>query len=413
MGIAEGVKKFFKEENEIKLKISDFENLNFIEKNEKIRDIIKQATGFRNSINSRDLLNIIDYIEENKNEEMIINKELVINNIDGELIIKYRKGKVYLNVILFVIALILIAFLGTYAYLFKERLLTVNKDIDGDGIPEVNIDKDGDGVADINIDLDGDDIPDYNINYRKNGNAIFNIKEGKKYKNTLNQDLNNDKTCDLNCDINEDGWPDTNLDMNGDGVADLFIDSEYKGYATLNIDINGDKTCDINCDLDDDFKCDKNCLDFEVVKYIDIKNASAGVDISTVIPILELDGNEIDCKNLFPTDQPQDSVLKECKADFTVKNMSGIGASYNLKLAIDKNSFISDNLKYKLTSDNKIASIPNYVTVPKETKTVLKNIKIDSYETHHYSVSFIIEGENEEQNYDAGKNLKLKFIIEI
>ena len=413
MGIAKGVKNFFTEENEIKLDIKEFAELNFIEKNEKIRDLIKQATGFRNSIKSRDLLNIIDYIDENKTEPMIINRELLIENENGNLIIKYRKGKVYLNVIIFVIALILLTMIGTYGYLFDERIKSLNKDINGDGIPEINIDKDGDGIADINVDDDNDNIPDYNINYRNSGEAIFNIKKKERYFNLLNQDVNNDKKCDLNCDINEDGWPDTNLDMDGDGVAELFIDSEYKGYATLNIDINGDRVCDINCDLDDDNKCDKNCLDFEVVKYIDIKNADVGVDISTIIPALELVGNEIECENLFPTDQPQDEVLKECKAEFVVSNISGMGASYNLKLAIDKNSFMSENLKYKLTSDNKIANIPNYVTVPKESKAVLKNIKIDPYQTHKYNVSFIIEGTNSEQNYDSGKKLKLKFIIEI
>ncbi len=413
MRLGEKIKNYFKEENEISIKIDDFSGLNFIEKNEKIRELVKKATGFRNSVKSNDLLKIIDYIEENQTGELIINREILVKTVDGKLVLSYRKGKVYLNVIVFVIALILITFIGTYAYLFKERLLTVNKDINGDGIPEINIDHDGDGVADINVDLNNDDIPDYNINYSNNGEAIFNVKTKKGYKNPLNQDVNADEKCDLNCDINEDGWPDINLDMNGDGVADLFIDSEYKGYATLNIDINGDKMCDINCDLDDDNKCDRNCLDFEVVKYIDIKNGNVGVNIGTIIPTIELEGNIINCENLYPTDQPQANLLKECKANFTVKNSSSVGASYNLKLDIDKNSFVSENLKYKLTSDNGIGNIPNYVTVPVESKTILKNIKINANTTHHYDVSFIIEGQGTEQNYDAGKKLKLKFLIEI
>lgn len=413
MKILDRFKNGFKEENEVKINLEEFSKLNFIEKNEKLRNLIKKTTGFRNSVQSKDLLKIIDYIDENQTGELIINNEIIIKSKDNFLIVSYRKGKIYIGVITFVIALILIAVIGTYAYLFKERLLTVNKDINNDGIPELNIDQDGDGIADINVDTNSDNKPDYNINYANNGEAIFNIKMKDGYKNLINQDINKDDKCDLNCDINEDGWPDVNLDMNNDGVADLFIDSEYKGYATLNIDINGDKICDINCDLDDNNKCDKNCLDFEVVKYIDIKNTSVGVNISTVIPTIELIGNEVECENLFPTDQPQENVLKECKAIFTVNNTSAMGASYNLKLEILDNSFISENLKYKLISNNGINSIPNFMTVPTESKTVLKNIKIDSYKTHSYEATFIIEGKDAEQNYDAGKKLKLKFVIEI
>ena len=312
----------------------------------------------------------------------------------------------------FVISLILITAISTYAYLFKERLLTVNKDINEDGIPELNIDRDNDGKADTNIDINNDNKPDYNINYFNTGEAIFNIKENDKYKNPVNYDDNNDDICDLNCDINEDGWPDINLDINGDGMPDLFIDSEKKGYATLNIDINSDKICDINCDTDDNNKCDKNCLDFEVIKYIDIKNGNVGANITTGIPTLELLGNVVECNNLYPNDQPQNDVLKECKATFTVKNTSNIDASYNLKLVIDNNSFTSENIKYKITADNNMSNIPNYVIVPKVSKTIIKSINIKPYTTQHYNVSFIIEGTGESQNYDAGKNLKVKFIIE-
>lgn len=412
MRIKKGTKKILNGTNEIKFNINDFSNLNFIEKNEKIRDIIKSATGLRSGIKSKELLKIIDYIEENRTEIMTINNELLIRRDNDELVITYRKGKIYLNVIIFVVVLILITAIATYAYLFKERLLKVNKDINGDGIPELNIDQDGDGIADVNIDINYDSIPDYNINYRNTGKAIFNIKENDKYINPLNQDVNDDDNCDLNCDIDEDGWPDINLDIDSDGIADLFIDSEYKGYATLNIDINGDKVCDINCDNDEDNKCDVNCLDFEVIKYIDIKNNNSGVNINTALPTIELDGNEIECKNLFPVDQPENNVLKECKASFTISNTSNIAAAYNLKLEIGENSFISSNLKYKLTSDNGISNIPNYVTVPKQSKIVLKNIKIDAKKTHHYDASFIIQGTGNSQNYDAGKYLKLKFVVD-
>ena len=64
----------------------------------------------------------------------------------------------------------------------------------------------------------------------------------------------------------------------------------------------------------------------------------------------------------------------ECKANFTISNTSSLEATYNLKLIVEKNSFISENLKYKITSDNNLSNIPNYVTVPNESKTILKNI---------------------------------------
>lgn len=404
-------KKFANNKNDIIINLNEFSNLNFMEKNEKIRDAMKSVTGIRNSLKSKDLLNIINYIDDKKTSLLVLNKEIVVKREDNCLVISYRKGKVYLNVIFFVVVLILITVIATYAYLFRERLLYLNKDINNDGIPELNIDQDKDGIADTNVDDDFDDIPDYNINYRNSGSAVFNIKNKDKYFNPLNQDTNNDGKCDINCDVNNDGWPDINLDMDGDGIADLFIDSEYKGYATLNIDINGDRVCDINCDNDGDNKCDVNCLDFEVIKYIDIKNNGAGVNINTALPTLILSGNEIECKNLFPTDQPQENVLKECKATFTIQNTSNISAAYNLKLEIDENSFISSNLKYKLISNNGISNIPNYVTVPKQSKIVLKNIKLNAKTTHEYHASFIIEGTGNSQNYDAGKNLKLKFVI--
>jgi len=55
MRIKKGNKKNFNEKNEVRLNINDFSKLNFIEKNEKIRDLIKNTTGFRNNIKRKDL----------------------------------------------------------------------------------------------------------------------------------------------------------------------------------------------------------------------------------------------------------------------------------------------------------------------------------------------------------------------
>lgn len=407
-----GVKEFFGAANEVRIKLTEFSNLNFIEKNEKIRDAIKNTTGFRDNITSGEILKILNFIDDQDSTETFINKELLILRDKEEIVIRYRKGKIYMNVIIFVATIVLITCIGTFIYLFRERLLSVNLDINGDGIPELNIDVDGDGVADVNIDEDDDNKPDYNINYRKHGVAVFNIKNDNKYKNLINQDVNNDNVCDINCDINDDGWPDVNIDLDGDMVADLFIDSERRGYATLNLDINGDKICDINCDTDDDNKCDVNCLDFEVIKYINITNGLAGININTPVPTIQLDGNVISCSNLFPTDQPDENVLKECKATFVVKNTSSIKVAYNLRLMVGENSFVSENLKYKLLSNNGISNITHYVSVPQQNKTVLKNITLEPRASHTYSVSIILEGTNDEQHYDTGRNLSLKFEID-
>ena len=73
---------------------------------------------------------------------------------------------------------------------------SINKDVDGDGVPDINLDIDGDGEAEQNIDFDGDDIPDINI------------------------DTNGDGITDVNLDIDGRGFYDGNIDTNGDGIPD-------------------------------------------------------------------------------------------------------------------------------------------------------------------------------------------------
>ena len=80
----------------------------------------------------------------------------------------------------------------------------LNKDTNGDGIPDINIDTDNDGEADINIDTDGDDIPDINI------------------------DTNGDQKPDINVDTDGDQKPDINIDTDGDQKPDINIKSEAK-----------------------------------------------------------------------------------------------------------------------------------------------------------------------------------------
>jgi len=136
----------------------------------------------------------------------------------------------------------------------------VNKDIDGDSIPDLNIDVDGDRRPDINIDLDntkicslncdvtGDNVPDVNIDTNKDNKADLNIdvngdgvadfnidtnEDNVPDKNLINQNTDSDSDCDLNCDTNGDGKPDTDIDVNGDGVCDENCVSLLKSNANI------------------------------------------------------------------------------------------------------------------------------------------------------------------------------------
>ncbi|MDD2505147.1 MAG: hypothetical protein PHF21_02605, partial [Bacilli bacterium] len=133
--------------------------------------------------------------------------------------------------LMFSIWLFIFALIGaTYAGFIYLNAANLNKDIDGDGIPDINIDINNDGIADINIDVNNDNIPDLNIDYKGNRKARFNIDtngDGKADFNLIN-DATGEKcsTCLINCDTTGDGWPNINIDIDGDGKADLDIDTD-------------------------------------------------------------------------------------------------------------------------------------------------------------------------------------------
>jgi hypothetical protein len=91
--------------------------------------------------------------------------------------------------------------------------LEVDRDIDGDGVPDLNIDADGDGIPEVNIDLDGDGVPDVNI------------------------DLDGDAEPDLNIDSDFDGVADTNLDIDGDNRPDENLLDTFIIGDVSNVDI--------------------------------------------------------------------------------------------------------------------------------------------------------------------------------
>ncbi|MDD4188212.1 MAG: hypothetical protein PHX04_05620 [Bacilli bacterium] len=340
-----------------------------------------------------------------------------------------EKKTISKNWIIFSFWLFLFALAGaTYAGFAYLSVASLNKDIDGDGIPDINIDINKDNIADINIDIDGDNKPDINIDYKGNRKARFNIDldgDKKADTNLVNYVVGDAcGTCTLNCDLNGDGWPDINIDIDGDGKADLDIDTDKDCSPDLNLDLNGDEICDLFCDTDGDGLCDTNCIkpttpinpdnedEDEDEKPIvgtgsSIKTGSSGVETSTPYIIIHYsDGETINVTGLLPEDQtlmpgyvPSEKPIKE----FTVENLSDYPLMYNLTWKVDKNNFISNNLKYNLIGTNGAPNL-SAQTVPKLNGEVVKgNIYIPPRVIHKYTVEIYLHGTGAPQNEDQGK----------
>ena len=250
---------------------------------------------------------------------------------DKKIIIKtYRTRHLFL--ILLFMTILLLSILGaSYSTVNYSIIKNLNKDIDGDGIPELNLNMDGDREAEVNIDINGDDKPELNIDYKGNRKAIFNVdhnRNGKPDYNLMNVDLDNDGKCDLNCDINNDGWPDINLDTNGNNKPDLLIDTDGDNKSDLNFDTNNDMKCDLHCDINHDNICDKYCLsspELEQMKPNDTGSSSNNGYQNVLIQSGELvleyeDGGEILVKDLFPTDQANNPSTPFANTEVPKKN---------------------------------------------------------------------------------------------
>jgi len=134
----------------------------------------------------------------------------------------------------------------------------LNKDLDGDGIPDLNIDTNDDGKADINIDTNNDDIADLNIDTNGDRKPDINIDTNGDNKPDINIDTTGNGKPDINIDTNDDNKPDINIDTNGDKKPDINIDTNNDNRPDLNIDTNGDNKPDINIDTNNDNKPDIN-----------------------------------------------------------------------------------------------------------------------------------------------------------
>lgn len=317
-------------------------------------------------------------------------------------------GWVIFSIWLFIFAVIA----ATYAGFNYLRLSDLNKDIDGDGIPDINIDINNDGEADINIDVDGDDIPDLNIDYKGNRKAVFNIDtdgDGIADSNLVN-DATDGNPCDINCDINGDGWPDLNIDLDGDGVPDVDMDTNGDGIADLNIDSDGDGICDINCDTNGDGLCDYRCLqahelDDGLSTGTSVVTGTGKVETATPYLIINYEhGLTVNVQGLLPDDQPpipghtNEKPVKE----FIVENMSDYPIYYSLRWNVTTNTFITDNLKYTMVGSNGGPSLDK-TTMPKRSATIFENILIMPRVTQKFRVEMNLEGTGEPQNEDQGR----------
>lgn len=393
-----------------------FNKLNINDQNELLKDILKDAYGSRDKVKAETLLKIENLAKEKDEKTIRLENSVTVENDGTNLVFSFSRTKVLPILIFYIGLLVLLSSAATFSYLRDMKLSELNVDINGDGIPDLNIDTNNDEIADVNIDTDGDGKPDRNIDYMGNRIPTFNvIKEDGSIFNKMNQDTNGDGKCDLNCDTNDDGWPDINIDLDGDGKPDMAIDADKTGYPTLNIDVNGDGKCDIQCDTNGDGICDEYCLGKETLKYLDYNDIKDNSNlITTRIPAINVIGEEIECNNLYPTDQPEANAKKECTTKLTVQNISDVDVPYSISLNVLTNTYTSNNFKYKINSTNGGGEHSNYVTVPKSgTNTVFEKVTVRAGLTQEYNISFILEGTQAEQNYDANKAFNGIFKVEI
>lgn len=222
----------------------------------------------------------------------------------------------------------------------------VNKDIDGDGKPDLNIDIDNDGYPDINLDMNnenvcslncditGDNKCDLNCDTNNDNVPDKNIDRDGDSTCDVNCDTDNDGKCDLNCDTNGDGKPDTNVDDDDDGEPDVNIDDDDDGECDLNCDTNGDGEpdtnvdndndgeCDVDCDTNGDGECDVNCS-AEIAANANLKSLKVGKYV--LYPNFDEDVTEYTVK----VESDLESVLIEAEAVNPNAKITGIG---NVKL---------------------------------------------------------------------------------
>lgn len=353
--------------------------------------------------------------------------KLNVTKQDNKMTFKFEsQTKKNMWILIPVILLFVLAAMGsTYMALRYMSVAHLNIDLNGDGIADLNLDLNKDDKEEVNISKDKKK-PDMNIDYKGNRKPTFNVDKDKDEKsdfNLLNQDINGDGICDLNCDINNDGWPEINIDLDGDGKPDLHIDTNNDNVADLNFDTNRDGVCDLHCDTDYDNICDDKCV--ENVQSMDSNTGTSallgnsGVDAETALMVIDfIDSNQIQIKELFPTDQEENNVLKKVEKKFSIHNKSALYARYKIELVVSKYTFVSDNFQFDYKSTE--AGINRTgVVVPNETSFLKGSnnqdmiVVLPPRSKHNYTVTFKLNGIDANQNYDQGKSFAGMFQIHL
>ena len=328
-----------------------------------------------------------------------------------EIIIKVYQNKHWFLLLLFFTILLLAIVGASYSAVNYSIIKNLNKDIDGDGIPDINLDLNHDRRAEVNIDTNRDNRPNVNIDYKGNRRAIFNVDinhDGRPDFNLINRRDKNGK-CYLNCDTNGDGWPDINLDLDGDRVADMEIDTDNDGRPDLNFDMDGDMKCDLHCDTTGDLKCDKYCLKSEDLENVNPANSGTSQNVGArdrTIKSGELvleydDDNTIFITDVYPDDQPfyTDKIPPK---KFRVTNKSSMFIIYNLKWIVSLNDYVTDNFKYNISSTNGGVNF-DFRTAPKENSVLATGIVIPPNTTQEYEVNFKLQGTGGKQYEDQSR----------
>lgn len=399
-----------------KIDLVKFSDLDDKEQYSKINDTLKEIYKDNLDVTRKHVMKVLRLTWNTKDDFIYLPYNLRVSKNNLGLSFEVGKKKpIPIGWLIFLIWLLCFALIGaTYAGFKYLSLKNLNKDIDGDGIADINIDLDDDGKADINIDTNGDEKPELNIDYRHNLKATFNIdKDGDGFAdfNMVNDATENRKECKINCDTDGDGWPETNIDLDSDGVPDTNIDVDGDGVPDLNLDIDGDGKCDLMCDTDNDGKCDEKCIKPEDGLIDEDGNINSGQNgdsnIENNTPSLMInfiDGEEISADNLFPDDQPGIDPYYPTKT-FYVENLSTLPIRYSLVFVVDQNSFITSNLKFKLTGTNGGATF-GYESVPLSGSKVIEEIIIPSRVTQKYTLTFKLQGTGTAQNEDQGRTYK-------
>lgn len=401
------IENLYKEEI---INLKEFNELLSDEQYKKVEEILNKMYENKVEIDKAYVMKCIKLSVAKKDDSMYLPYNLVVDKDDKEMVFSFRKHRnAFLLFLMFFGILIVALFSATYSAIFYLKQEEINVDIDGDGIADINIDKDGDNIADINIDKTKDNKPNINIDYKGNRMAVFNLdinNDGEADTNLVNNaEGDNLKTCKINCDTNGDGWPDINYDTDGDGVPDFDIDLDGDGVPDLNIDLDGDMKCDLMCDTTGDNVCDTSCIKSDGgIKGSGSSSVtgepSSNLSTSQLLVYYE-DYGELIVDGLFPDDQENVDIFVPKKL-FTITNDSAYTVQYKLSWIVTKNTFTSNNFKYKIIATNGGYN-QEFTTAPWEDIVITTTATIGPYITQKYTIEFNLEGTHEPQDYDQGK----------